>query len=163
MELLEGAQTIVQAGRDADLETQVDLLVQALQALAYLHRQNALHRDLKPGNVLVVDGQTPSRGRVKVLDFGISVVTSQTMEYLTQTTSGTMAYLAPELFGGEPVTRASDLYAVGVMAYELFAGRFPYNDANMAVLFSDILTKTVDTHAIGVDEALAAVLERMLA
>jgi tetratricopeptide (TPR) repeat protein len=136
---------------------QVDLLVQTLQALAYLHRHGVLHRDLKPDNVLVVDG------RVKVLDFGVSVAPSKTMEYVTQTTVGTFAYLAPELFQGAPVTRASDLYAVGVMAYELFAGRFPYDDANMGALFGDILTRPVDLRSAGVHGALATVVERLLA
>jgi tetratricopeptide (TPR) repeat protein len=156
MSLLENARTIVEAGHGCDLDTQVDLLVQALHALVYLHRRGILHRDLKSENVLVVDG------RVKVLDFGLSVVTSKTMEHLTQTTAGTLAYMAPELFADQPVTRAADLYAVGVMAYELFAGRFPYNQANMAVLLNDILTKTVDVRTIGVGDELAAVLERLL-
>jgi tetratricopeptide (TPR) repeat protein len=106
--------------------------------------------------VLVVDGL------VKVLDFGLSVITSRTVREITQTTAGTFAYMAPELFAGAPVTRASDLYAIGVMAYELFAGRFPYNNANMAVLISDILTKAVDVRSIGVSDELAAVLDRLL-
>jgi tetratricopeptide (TPR) repeat protein len=84
------------------------------------------------------------------------------MEHLTQTTAGTLAYMTPELFAGEPVTKAADLYAVGVMAYELFAGRFPYNQANVAVLLTDILTKFVDVRSIGVGDELAAVLERLL-
>ncbi|MBL7201968.1 MAG: tetratricopeptide repeat protein [Anaerolineae bacterium] len=157
MTLLENAQTLVGAGQAQDVATRVDLLVQTLQALAYLHRRNTLHRDLKPGNVLVVDGH------VQVLDFGVSVTTSRTMQYLTQTMTGTLAYLAPELFQGAPVTRASDLYAVGVMAYELLAGRYPYNDANMAVLITDILTKAVEVHSIGLGGELAEVLGRLLA
>jgi predicted ATPase len=156
MALLENAQTLVEAGQGQALETQMDLLVQTLQALVYLHRWGVLHRDLKPENVLVVDGH------VLVLDFGVSVVTSRTMEYLTRTTMGTFAYLAPELFQGGPVTVASDLYAVGVMAYEILAGEFPYNDANVAVLLADVLTRTVDVRSIGVNDALAAVLERLL-
>jgi hypothetical protein len=156
MRLLEDARTIVEAGQGRDPHAKIDLLVQVLQALVYLHRRAILHRDLKPGNVLVVNGQ------VKVLDFGVSVATTRTMEYLTQTTVGTFTYMAPELFGGAPFTRASDLYAVGLMAYELFAGRYPYDDANVAVLVSDILYKPVDVRAIGVNDALAAVLEQLL-
>jgi tetratricopeptide (TPR) repeat protein len=156
MSLLENARTIVQAGQGQVLGTQVDLLVQALQALVYLHRRGILHRDLKPGNVLVVEE------RVNVLDFGLSVIASHTVRDITQTTAGTIAYMAPELFAGAPSTRASDLYSIGVMAFELFTGRFPYNDANIALLFNDILTKPVQVPSIGVNGKLAAVLERLL-
>jgi ABC-type oligopeptide transport system substrate-binding subunit len=156
MDLLEGAQTVVDAGQGQDLDAQVDLLVQTLQALVYLHRRGVLHRDLKPGNVLVVDDA------VRVLDFGLSVVTEQGLSYATRTTAGTMAYIAPELFAGGTVTSAADLYAVGVMAYEMLAGRLPYNDANMALLLNDILNRSVDVHALGLTPELAAVLERLL-
>ncbi|MFP2908441.1 serine/threonine-protein kinase, partial [Pyxidicoccus sp. 3LFB2] len=67
MDLLEDAQHLVQAGAGQPLDTQVDLLLQTLKALAYLHRRGIIHRDLKPANVLVAHGQ------VKVLDFGLAV------------------------------------------------------------------------------------------
>jgi predicted ATPase len=157
MDLLKGAQTLVEAGQGQDRARQVDLLVQALQALIYLHRRNVLHRDLKPANVLVVDG------RVKVLDFGVSVVTSATMEYLSRTTVGTFGYIAPELFAGEPFSRSSDLYALGVMAYEVFAGHHPYDTRNVAVLLHDLLSRPADLASIGVGDDLGALLERLLA
>jgi tetratricopeptide (TPR) repeat protein len=157
MDVLEDAETVVAAGQGQDRGTQVELLVQCLQALVYLHRRNVLHRDLKPENVLVADGQ------VRVLDFGLSVITSRTMEHLTQTTAGTVAYLAPELFQGAPVTKAADLYAVGVMAYEVFAGRHPFDTRNMAVLLNDVLNKPADVRSIDVGDELAALLERLLA
>ncbi|MBL7201269.1 MAG: AAA family ATPase [Anaerolineae bacterium] len=159
MDLLEDARSIVVAGQDQSQDTKVSLLVQALQALAYLHRRGILHRDLKPGNVLVPSADR----RVRVLDFGVSVTTSRTMEYLTQTTAGTLTYMAPELFQGAPVTVASDLYAVGVMAYELFAGRHPFDTSNVAVLLYDILSKPADLRSIGLGTDLAQVLERLLA
>jgi tetratricopeptide (TPR) repeat protein len=157
MDLLQDAQTIVAAGQGQALITQVGLLVQACQALVYLHRRNVLHRDLKPENVLVVDGQ------VRLLDFGLSVITSRSMEHLTQTTAGTMAYLAPELFQGAPVTQAADLYAVGVMVYEMLAGRHPFDTSNAAVLLNDILCSPADVRSIGLGDELTAVLERLLA
>jgi tetratricopeptide (TPR) repeat protein len=159
MDLLEDAQTIAETGQGQDLCVQTDLLVQTLQALAYLHRRGILHRDLKPENVLVA----PADGRVKVLDFGVSVITPKTTEYVTQTTVGTFPYMAPELFAGAAFSRASDLYAVGVMAYELFAGRHPFDTSNPAVLLNDVLRTPADVRSIGVNDELAAVLERLLA
>ena len=68
MELLERAESILRAAAAPTPDGKVDLLAQTLQALAYLHRRGVIHRDLKPGNVMVVDG------RVKVLDFGVSTL-----------------------------------------------------------------------------------------
>src|SRR5258706_15531538 len=113
MELLDHAQTILECGRGQPLAAQVGLLVQVLQALAYLHRRGVIHHDLKPGNVLVTGEQ------VKLLDFGLSVMRKQRSDD-GGTTSGTLAYLAPEVLSGLPSDETSDLYAVGVIAYELF-------------------------------------------
>jgi serine/threonine protein kinase len=159
MSFLEDARTIVDAGQGQDLGTQVDLLVQTLQALTYLHRRGVLHRDLKPENVLFAAAD----GQVKVLDFGVSVIASKTMEYVTGTTVGTFAYIAPELFAGAPFTTASDLYAVGVIAYEMFAGHHPFNTSNAAVLLNDVLNKPAEVRSIGVNDELAVVLQHLLA
>ncbi|HZI15014.1 MAG TPA: AAA family ATPase, partial [Myxococcus sp.] len=113
MELLEGARTLVEAGRGQSPEAQVELLVQVLQALAYLHRRGFLHRDLKPANVLVVDGQ------VKVLDFGLALARERAV---SRGAAGSPGYMAPELFQGEPASEASDLFSVGVMARRMLAG-----------------------------------------
>jgi serine/threonine protein kinase/tetratricopeptide (TPR) repeat protein len=113
MDLLKGARTITEAGKDQPHEVRVGLLVQVLQALAYMHRWGVIHRDLKPANVLVVDGQ------VKVLDFGLAIA----REHLdAQGTVGTPGFVAPELFEGQPASAASDLFSLGMVAYRLFAG-----------------------------------------
>ncbi|MCY1076528.1 serine/threonine-protein kinase [Archangium lansingense] len=116
LEFLEGAQTITEAAWEQPRTVQAELLNQMLQALLYLHRRGIIHRDLKPGNVLVVDGL------VKLLDFGLAIGPEQRARSLR---SGTRGYLAPELLRGEPPSVLSDLYAVGVIAHELFLGRHP--------------------------------------
>ncbi|MFN8487371.1 MAG: serine/threonine-protein kinase [Caldilineaceae bacterium] len=88
MELLEQPQTLLTAASGQPLSVQVELLIQSLQALAYLHRRGILHRDLKPENVLV------SQGRVRVLDFGLSMVREQGG---SGDISGSLLYMAPEV------------------------------------------------------------------
>ncbi len=157
MEYLEGSRPILDGSQDLPYKEKAGLIFQMLQALVYLHRRGILHRDLKPTNALVQDG------RLKLLDFGLSVITGRTMEHLTRTMSGTVAYLAPEIFQGEPYSRASDLYAVGLIAFQLFSGDFPYNESNVATLLHDIVNKPVDAAAHGANGRLAPVLNQMLA
>lgn len=157
MEYVSGGQPILEAGRDLPDEAKVELIIQMLQALVYLHRRGILHRDIKPSNTLVLDEQ------LKLLDFGLSVIASQTMEHLTQTTAGTVAYMAPELFQGAPYSKATDLYALGVVAFELLTGHFPYAQTNLATMMNEVLNKPVDAAAYDVDAGLANVLNRLLA
>jgi hypothetical protein len=155
MELLENAQTITAYGQSKSVEEQVALLEQVLQALAYLHRRGIIHRDLKPANTLVIDGQ------VKVLDFGLAIA----REHLSETPqiAGTIAYMAPEVLQGAPASEAADLYAVGVMAYELFAGRHPFAIHKFTQLIQDIVYITPDVWGLKLDEPLQAALEKLLA
>jgi tetratricopeptide (TPR) repeat protein len=156
MEYLPDTQTIVEAAQDKTTDEKVMLLVQTLQALVYLHRRGVLHRDLKPGNILV------SGDRLKVLDFGLSLVSQHTVDDITQTTAGTFAYMAPELFKGQRASRASDLYAAGVIAYEMFTGSYPYDRSNVGTLVAGILNSPIDLSATGLDDSLCEVLERLL-
>jgi hypothetical protein len=128
-ELLEDAQTLTEAGWEQPRSVQVALLSQMLQALVYLHRRGIIHRDIKPANVLVADGQ------VKLLDFGLAVALEQRARAFR---SGTRGYLAPELLRGEPPSELSDLYAAGVLAYELFVGRHPDEQRGVSSLDMDV-------------------------
>ncbi len=134
MELIERARSFIDAGTDATLEQQVRLLTELLQALAYLHRRGILHHDLKPGNVLVTNDN-----KVKVLDFGLAAELGKKSEI-----TGTLAYMAPELLLEEEATRASDLYAVGVMAYELLAGQHPFDTSSVIVLVNQVISQNAD-------------------
>jgi serine/threonine-protein kinase len=101
-------------------ERVVDMGVQILQAAGFAHRHGVIHRDFKPHNVIVDD-----QGAVKVTDFGIARAGASEM---TETGSimGTAQYLSPEQAQGHAVTAASDLYSIGVMLYEMLAGRLPF-------------------------------------
>jgi serine/threonine protein kinase/tetratricopeptide (TPR) repeat protein len=156
MQLMANAQTILEAGKNQPTDFQIGLLVQLLQALVYLHRRGVLHRDLKPGNVLV------SGGQLKVLDFGLSLIEHESRD-MSGMTSGTLNYMAPEVLMGENVSETSDLYAVGVMAYEMFAGRHPFDTNNVTRLVNDIIQTEPDVFSIDLEYDLALVLQRLLA
>jgi len=132
MDLLENAQTIIEAGRGQSIDTKSDLLTQLLQALVYLHRRGILHRDLKPNNILVVNGQ------IKVLDFGLSAARDQ-REAASESVVGTLAYMAPEVLRSDPISEVTDLYTIGVIAYELFTGKHPFETVSVSKLMADIL------------------------
>lgn len=141
MELLDNPATILEAGRHLGDQAQIDLLIQMLEALAYLHRHSILHRDLKPTNVYVTNG------RVRVLDFGLSVPRTQAIGVV-----GTLAYMAPEVMQGDTATEASDLYAVGVIAYELLVGQHPYGTgSSLKNLLLNLLTDEPDYAALDYD------------
>lgn len=154
MELLTAPKTILEAAVNRPYKEKIAFLVQTLQALAYLHRYGILHRDLKPENVLVVDSG------VKMLDFGLSVARGKAED---EETSGTLAYIAPEVLRGRASTEASDLYAVGVMAYEIFAGRHPFNNENTSRLINDVLNTPPDVNALDIAFEMALLIERLLA
>jgi tetratricopeptide (TPR) repeat protein len=156
MELLQNAHTIVAASEDQPFNTKTALLVQVLQAMLYLHRRGIIHRDLKPDNVLVVNGQ------VKVLDFGLAIA----RQYLTNDTAhvvGTLAYMAPEVLQGTPATEASDLYAIGVIAYQMFAGQYPFDMDDLTSMIYGIMYKVPDVAPLDLDERLARILQKLLA
>jgi tetratricopeptide (TPR) repeat protein len=157
MELLDSPDNLVLAGFDQPLEKQIEYLAQMLLALAYLHRRGVLHRDLKPENVLVVNG------KIKVLDFGLAVTRDRShVDEDSNVTVGTLAYIAPESIRGNPATERSDLYSVGMIAYELFAGVHPYEQRDVVSLVNHVLHTTPDTDSLGIDGKLAAVLRKML-
>lgn len=156
MQLVEDARPITEAARDQPVLYKLRLLIDLLQALDYLHRRGVVHRDLKPDNALV----TPD-GQVRVLDFGLAVPVDDIRN--DDGLVGTMAYMAPELFSGEAHTEASDLFAVGVIAYEFFADKHPFlTGAGLGQLIMAILREPPDVKALAVDEAIASIILRLL-
>lgn len=157
MEYLPDSHTITAASVEQPFATKVRLLTELLLGLAYLHRRGVIHRDLKPDNVLV-----NHQGQVKILDFGLASGTAtQSDTNLAENTVGTLAYMAPELFSQENATVQSDLYAFGIIGYEIFTGAFPYNRQNVMTLINSILSDRPDIAVL--DAGLRPLFDRLLA
>lgn len=137
------------------------MLNDVLGALVTAHAAGVVHRDIKPGNVLIA----ANTNAMKVADFGIAK-TAGVAHTATGQIVGTMAYMSPERVSGAPASVTDDLYAVGVMAYEALTGRRPFPQENPATLIRAILDHPPPPVAAvrpDVDPVLAAVIDRAMA
>ena len=123
-----GAELLRDHGR-LPLDEAVDMAAQACRGLDYAHRNGVIHRDVKPGNLL-----RSNDGVVKLADFGIAKAAEDSDITRVGSVIGTAAYLSPEQSRGEPAGAPSDLYALGVVAYQLITGRLPYRGASLTDL-----------------------------
>src|SRR5437868_6236474 len=108
---------------DLDDATAIESAVQMLEGLAHAHARGIVHRDVKPSNVLLADGDRVS---VRLLDFGLARLPQAETLTAAGDVPGTLAYISPERLGGEPATPAADVWAVGVLLWEALAGRHPF-------------------------------------
>ncbi|MEZ4593456.1 MAG: AAA family ATPase [Chloroflexota bacterium] len=157
MELLENAETVVDACGERPFSTKLAYLQQALEALAYLHQRGIIHRDLKPDNMLVVGEQ------LKLLDFGLAVERDLAAQAAGDAVVGTISYMAPELFQSGSASVASDLYALGTLAYQLFAERHPFAGGSLPLMISQILGTPPDLTALPIAPSLQEIVGRLLA
>jgi serine/threonine protein kinase/tetratricopeptide (TPR) repeat protein len=155
MDLLQDAQSPSRGAWGKGDEGKVRVLIQICQALSYLHRRNVIHRDLKPANVRVVGDV------VKVLDFGLSINKEQD-QVESEHIVGTIEYMAPELLRQNPPTIESDLYALGVLGWELFTGQYLFDAPDIRELAKQIFNKIPDPNPIK-NPPVAAVLSRLMA
>ena len=160
MELLQDSQPLTAASEGCSLQVRAGLLLQILQALSYLHRRGVLHRDLKPANVRCV--ATAMGPRVKLLDFGLALLYEKPVSDQAEI-AGTVGYIAPEVLQGEAITPRADLYAFGVMAFELLTGRSPFFGESLTTL----VAATLSSEPVIADDELptpvSQVLSRLLA
>jgi eukaryotic-like serine/threonine-protein kinase len=142
----------------------LEILEAVLQALDYAHSNGVIHRDLKPANLIV----HPDDGvnRVRILDFGLAIMDEYDHEgritALGADTVGTLLYMAPEQFEGRLLTPACDIYAIGLMAWEMLMGRHVFEGKNMSQMMFEKVTRTSGLTLEGKEcpETLATFVER---
>jgi hypothetical protein len=139
----------------------IAIAAQVADALDYAHRQGFVHRDVKPANILVEPGD-----RVTLTDFGIAKVVGETRLTRTGAIVGTPEYLSPEQARGDPVDGRADLYALGIVVYEMLAGRPPFQAENpLSVVHAHLMTAPPPPTLFnpGIPPAISSILVRVLA
>lgn len=136
MELVPGEalSTILERDGALNADKTLDIVAQTASALQAAHAAGLVHRDIKPGNLLI----TPD-GRVKITDFGIARIADQVPLTATGQVMGTVQYLSPEQASGHPASPATDTYSLGIVAYECLAGRRPFTgESQVAIAMAQI-------------------------
>ncbi|MGH6894521.1 MAG: serine/threonine-protein kinase, partial [Dongiaceae bacterium] len=163
MELLKGGDLVPfsKPGNLLPPEKVVSIIARAAEALAYAHKQNVVHRDVKPAT-LMYDLETDT---LKVADFGIARLTDSS-KTKTGMVLGTPSFMSPEQLAGKKIEGRSDLFSLAVSLYQLLSGRLPFEGDSMAQLMFRIASEMpADIRSVNpsVSSGLAAFLERALA
>jgi eukaryotic-like serine/threonine-protein kinase len=160
MELVPGEALSAEMAREGAIspDRTLDIIGQAALALQVAHDGGVIHRDVKPGNLLL----TPD-GTVKITDFGIARATDSVPLTLTGAIMGTAYYISPEQASGESVTPASDVYSLGIVAYECLTGRRPFDGNTPVNVALAQVREEPPALPTGVPEPVAALVMRMLA
>jgi CRP-like cAMP-binding protein len=125
--------------RRLSLKEIVNWGIQMAEALDYAHRKGVVHRDIKPGNIII-----QPNNQIKIVDFGIAHIEDPSMPQQTKAGEilGTPAYMSPEQFSSQPVDGRSDLFSLGIILYELATGKRPFGGDNLSAIFSSVTFET---------------------
>jgi serine/threonine-protein kinase len=164
MEFVDGSSVAALIQRDNHLQPgdAMKIVHQTAKGLSAAHERGVIHRDIKPANLIL-----SQRGQVKIADFGIALANADMNQKLTSAGEmvGTPGYLPPELLLGKAVDQRSDVYALGVVLFEMLTGRTPFSDASVYKLMLDVVQSEVpDVREINaeIDPGVAAILAKML-
>ncbi|MEX0875720.1 MAG: Stk1 family PASTA domain-containing Ser/Thr kinase [Actinomycetota bacterium] len=163
MEYVEGKSLKDHLAEEGQLET-VDacrIAREVLAALAYAHRTGLVHRDIKPGNILISD-----EGKVQVTDFGIARAEAGSTMTQTGTILGTAYYLSPEQAQGLPLDGRSDIYSLGIVLYEMLTGRRPFEgDSPVSIAYKHVreMPRPPSNHREDLPRPLEAIVLNALA
>ena len=145
------------------VENALKIMHQTAQGLASAHDKGVIHRDIKPGNLMLT-----LRGQVKIADFGIALATQDISKKLTSTGEfvGTPGYLSPEICLGKTVDQRSDIFSLGIVLFEMLSGKTPFTDESPLGLMLEVVKAEIpDIRGLNkeVDIQTAAILTRMVA
>jgi WD40 repeat protein len=162
MEFLEGATlpVAIESNRFPDLASKLGVVTQLCAGLGFAHRHGVIHRDVKPSNIHVL----PS-GVVKIVDFGIAWIEGGTTTTRTGEVLGTPAYMAPEQFSEQPIDYRVDIWAVGVILYELLTGHRPFDAKTVGALIYQIVhapAAPIDPRLCPLPPSVVVVVEKAL-
>jgi serine/threonine-protein kinase len=165
MEFVEGESLGSMLKREGKLsvEQSAKVIHQTAMGLSTAHDRGVVHRDIKPGNLMI-----NSRGAVKIADFGIALSNHDLSKKLTTTGEfvGTPGYLSPEVCLGKPVDQRSDIFSLGIVMFEMLAGRMPFTDESPLGLMLEVVKAEIpDVREINadVDPEIARILDKMIA
>jgi len=164
MEFVDGVSVAALITRDGKLSPgdSLKILRQTAQGLAAAHDRGVIHRDVKPANLMI-----SQRGQIKIADFGIALANHEVDSKLTSQGElvGTPGYLSPEILLGNPVDERSDVYALGIVLFEMLIGRTPFSEVSVYKLIQAVVESDIpDIRQLdpSIDPALAAIVARML-
>jgi predicted Ser/Thr protein kinase/tetratricopeptide (TPR) repeat protein len=160
MELVRG-EPLADWARPRSTQERVERFIEVCEAVEHAHGKGIIHRDLKPANILVDE-----QGRPKILDFGIAADTDVTRVTATGNLVGTLAYMSPEQCAGEPasIDTRSDVYALGVVLYEMLCGRLPHDVEGLPIpQVIDAIRNRAPARPTGLDRDLQTILLAALA
>lgn len=158
MEILDGRELrdLIRGGALAPSEA-VEIAAQVAEALAFAHERGVIHRDVKPGNVMIL-----SDGRVKIMDFGIARLRDPAVKTATGMLLGSPRYMAPEQVSGNPFDHRADIFSLGVVLYEMLTGVTPFAGDDITQLMFQVVNG-VAVPPSHVNPALPSVLDYILA
>ncbi|MBI3903584.1 MAG: serine/threonine protein kinase [Nitrosomonadales bacterium] len=163
MELMQGSelQNLLEDGKSLPLEDALSIAIQVAAGLAYAHEHGIIHRDVKPSNIMVLEG-----GQAKIADFGIARMDTSLLSTQTGKVLGSPLYMSPEQVRSHNVDTRSDIFSLGILLFRMLTGQFPFSGENAHAVMYQIVNeapRTPSSLSPDIPQALDAIIFKCLA